>query len=1006
MLPAINDGGQLHSSGSPASQASNNAGRTSPGDDVTQNSPVSGERTRNIAKSMKSKKELLVPEPALFFSKKFPEPEPGEWPVRWTLSKRDVAWEAARLLGDRDDDADNVMPQRTTDVQRWWGDAYVAALSLVRAKRQCRRWDRRKKRGVLLEWANVRSKKLDDEIARQLQKAAVDKGIDLPSLKLREVPIEVLRLAAKVAGAVKRFALHDNRIEYLPPKVFSRFTEINTLRLSENRIVAIPATIFRLTSLQMLLINDNDLCILPPELGDLVSLHTLHVQGNARLTRLPREMGKLHHATMGGHLKDLSYDRDRVTYPPLETVDQGLNLACDLMHRVWQSAKSGRLVLSGMGLATLPPYICDSPLVTCLTELNIFQNKITRLPPAMGLLSSLETLRLDESSIVFPNQHLMKQSEALRDPETRVILNAASAPFMGFLRRIADCRLNRTMILQGGAWKYGGAQLTLSLTMIAPEILWQENCKLLDVRHNNLKEIPEGISRLPHLTALHADHNRIRHIPESIGSLFRLRAFTCGDNDLFDVPDLFGEMSSLVSLDLSRNSIREMPPSLPVCTALTRLNLSHNKIRELPDSISRLCNLRYVYVGYNPLIQLPPAMGASKWLMEVTADCCMQLGDYTPTEVLNGTCPPRCPLADPTMNHDPLLCNVHRIVGMLAEPGVAEAYRENIKLDSIIANVAAGDQIHANMLETIVELVRISTKTHIQLTEDAALEAGAKKARHHIEYEPAETTYSRRWRLTKDATIRSVDPVIVNQLVAAGMPQIGRSPPLVRYLWGLRTGQEVGICDLSGTGMMSIKKDVVQMTWITKLLLSYNRLVALPPALTTLTQLVTIDLGHNQLTAIPDYFGQLTTLREIDLCYNMLDSLPKEMATLSNWTYPRNPQAMHLFTIDWALGNPLTFPHHEILQLGPAQTRGFLRQVAAAVETGFLDFHQRELPLFPDQLTDFDFLINIDLSYNKIDRIPPAITNMVQLKSCILAGNTVDRLPPRLSTLTSLEVFF
>ena len=156
---------------------------------------------------------------------------------------------------------------------------------------------------------------------------------------------------------------------------------------------------------------------------------------------------------------------------------------------------------------------------------------------------------------------------------------------------------------------------------------------------------------------------------------------------------------------------------------------------------------------------------------------------------------------------------------------------------------------------------------------------------------------------------------------------------------------------------------------------------------------------------------------------------------------------MNLYSTAWAEGNPLTFPHQQILQLGPDQTRGFLRQVraadvcvracvcvcvcvcrcvcvcvcvcvcaytythtnthtqvGAAVETGFLDFQHRELPLFPDQLTDFDFLVNIDLSYNKIDRVPPAITNMVQLRSCILAGNTVDRLPPRLSTLTSLEV--
>lgn len=78
--------------------------------------------------------------------------------------------------------------------------------------------------------------------------------------------------------------------------------------------------------------------------------------------------------------------------------------------------------------------------------------------------------------------------------------------------------------------------------------------------------------------------------------------------------------------------------------------------------------------------------------------------------------------------------------------------------------------------------------------------------------------------------------------------------------------------------------------------------------------------------------------------------------------------------------NQLSLGTSQILQLGPGHTRGFLQQVSAASESGYLDFENRELPLFPDQLTDFAFLININLSYNKIDRIPPAITNMVQLQ--------------------------
>jgi leucine-rich repeat protein SHOC2 len=660
----------------------------------------------------KSSRHAFVP----FFCAGFPEPEPGEWPVRWTLTKLDITLEAERLLGEHELGGPVGEPSALTDGQRRWQDLYAVVLALVHAKRKWRRHTRREMRDTLLEWANVRPKEAEEQIPRQTQTAAVAKALELPGLKLREIPHEVLRLKSKVAGQVKRLVMHDNRIEFLPPELFVRFTEISTLRLSGNRIAAIPSTIMNLTSLQMLLINDNDLCILPPALGELVSLHTLHVQGNKRIQRLPLEMGKLHHQSMGGHIKDLTYDKGLVQYPPLETVEQGLNLACDLMRRVWNAGASGRLLLSGMSLATVPPYICDAPLVACLTELNIFQNKITRLPPAMGLLSRLELLRLDEASIVFPNQHLMKQSEPQRDPETRMLQNAATAPFMGFLRRIADCRLNRSMVLQGGAWKYGGAELTLNLTIISTEILNQSNCKLLDVRHNELKEIPEGISRLPHLTALHADHNRIRHLPESLGALFRLRAFTCADNSLYDVPEVFSELTCLVSLDLSKNSLREAPKTLQALTALTRLNLSHNKLHQLPDTLSKLCSLRYLYVGHNPLRQLPPALGASQWLTEVSADCCLQIAAFTPPEVLSNTVPPRCPLADPQLGNSHLLCNVHRIVGMLAEPGVLDTFRQVISLPHLLAAVGNGNEVDADLPAAVKELVKISATPHIQLT--------------------------------------------------------------------------------------------------------------------------------------------------------------------------------------------------------------------------------------------------------------------------------------------------
>jgi hypothetical protein len=47
--------------------------------------------------------------------------------------------------------------------------------------------------------------------------------------------------------------------------------------------------------------------------------------------------------------------------------------------------------------------------------------------------------------------------------------------------------------------------------------------------------------------------------------------------------------------------------------------------------------------------------------------------------------------------------------------------------------------------------------------------------------------------------------------------------------------------------------------------------------------------------------------------------------------------------------------------------------VALAAETGRLELAQRQLPVFPDQLTDLAFITELDLSHNRIDRVPPSL---------------------------------
>lgn len=409
----------------------------------------------------------------------------------------------------------------------------------------------------------------------------------------------------------------------------------------------------------------------------------------------------------------------------------------------------------------------------------------------------------------------------------------------------------------------------------------------------------------------------------------------------------------------------------------------------MPPELSSLRRLRYLRIGSNPFGFIPPQLGASPFLTEVSGDG-LTVASVCPG-VVNQPTPPRNPIQqDAGQSQAARFACPSQRTALLVEQQWGTVWA--LDLPRLLSHGALPAELKASVTPFAV------------LSELSASEASSLAEKRFVSYEPADTVYSRKWKLSKEAQLRGLDPIVVNQGVAAGMPTFMRTPGLTRYMWGIWGGWSIANCDLSGVGMYSLKDDILRMEWLVKLNISYNRITTLPQGISALTQLTVLDFSHNLMCVIPPVIGTLTAIRELDISYNMLDSLPKEMAKLTEWSFPRDAKAKHLYDIKWASGNPLSFPHPQVLQLGPGQTRAFLRQVTIGEETGDLEFEHRGLPLFPDQLTDFGFLINLNLSNNKIDRVPPSITNMVQLKSFVLAGNSIDRLPARLSTLTSLEL--
>jgi Leucine-rich repeat (LRR) protein len=484
----------------------------------------------------------------------------------------------------------------------------------------------------------------------------------------------------------------------------------------------------------------------------------------------------------------------------------------------------------------------------------------------------------------------------LRDDALLALRGAASAPFMHFLRRVADCARTRELALRGGAWGEAGGGLELRLGVVAAELTGRAGCKLLDLRDNDIRELPSAVRRMTALTALLLDRNRLRYVPAELGDVTTLQVLSAAGNEVAELPDALAGLGRLTDLDLSRNRLARLPPSLAACTALTRLAVADNALAALPAGLDRLRRLRYVHVGGNPLARLPPELGASPLLVEATADRCPALAACGP-DVALAAVPPRNPA--PRLDPGPsrLLCNPQRLAALLAEPALAAELAGHD-----VRRVLAAPPPPSSLLRAVVQ-------SHCEMTAGTRTEELCRAERRNVVFDEGPLLYGRTWRLGKAAQLRGADAAAVNQAAAAAMPQTGRAPALVRFLWGVWAGHRLAVMDVSGTGLRRVPEAVLEVSWVTKLGLAYNRLTGLPAALTSLTQLTVLDVSHNLLAALPAALGDVTTLRELSAAFNMLAALPKEMARLEHWVYPRDARARHVYDTAWIAGNPIAFPH-------------------------------------------------------------------------------------------------
>ena len=111
------------------------------------------------------------------------------------------------------------------------------------------------------------------------------------------------------------------------------------------------------------------------------------------------------------------------------------------------------------------------------------------------------------------------------------------------------------------------------------------NCTKLQVvnlENNNVKCVPETITKLTLLYYLDIHNNQIDRLPYNIGNLSKLKTLNVSHNSLIKLPHSIGKLLLLTDLNISSNIINEIPHTLCNLTMLTDLNISNNMIYKLP----------------------------------------------------------------------------------------------------------------------------------------------------------------------------------------------------------------------------------------------------------------------------------------------------------------------------------------------------------------------------------------------------------------------------------------
>jgi Leucine-rich repeat (LRR) protein len=135
------------------------------------------------------------------------------------------------------------------------------------------------------------------------------------------------------------------------------------------------------------------------------------------------------------------------------------------------------------------------------------------------------------------------------------------------------------------------------------------NLQKLDLKLNNLKNLPNSIRKLSSLKELDLSNNQLTSLPDSFSTIKSLKNLNLSHNNLKELPSNFGELKNLHSLNLSHNKLMDLQESFSHLQKLEYLNLHGNRLEKFPESLLNLHSLIHLEIGLNNINRIHKDIG-------------------------------------------------------------------------------------------------------------------------------------------------------------------------------------------------------------------------------------------------------------------------------------------------------------------------------------------------------------------------------------------------------------